>query len=49
MWNFATNSFTVVHLPVQSIINLQSNMFKFGPAQIEQPETHITIDAEKLL
>lgn len=24
-------------------------MFKFGPAQIEQPETHITIDAEKLL
>lgn len=49
MWNFATNSFTVVHLPVQSTFDLQTDMFKFGPAQIEQPETHVTIDAEKLL
>lgn len=49
MWNFATNSFTVVHTPIQSTIDLYTGMFKFEPAKIEQPDTRIMIDAEKLL
>lgn len=49
MWNFTTNSFTVLHFPIQSAVDLQTGMFKYEPGSLKQPDKRIMIDAEKLL